>query len=69
MSPLRLRLDVPDEAAGVRLDTFLAANHPGKSRSVWKRFIEDGRVAVDGSAAHKPGFALKPGMAIEATIP
>jgi len=69
MSPLHLRLDVPDEAAGVRLDAFLAAAHPGKSRSVWKRFIEDGRVAVDGSAAHKPGFALKPGMAIEATLP
>jgi 23S rRNA pseudouridine1911/1915/1917 synthase len=69
MSGKSVRLDVPDEAAGVRLDAFLAAHHPGSSRSVWKRFIEDGRVAVDGRPAAKPGFALKPGMAIEATIP
>ena len=69
MSPRRIRLDVPAEAAGERLDAFLAAAHPGKSRSVWKRFIEDGRVAVDGHKAAKAGFALKPGMAIEATIP
>jgi 23S rRNA pseudouridine1911/1915/1917 synthase len=69
MSPRSIRLDVPDDAAGVRLDAFLAAHHPGNSRSVWKRFIEDGRVAVDGRPAAKPGFALKPGMAIEATIP
>ena len=69
MSPRSIRLDVPDDAAGVRLDTFLAAHHPAQSRSVWKRFIEDGRVAVDGSTAEKPGFPLKPGMAITATIP
>jgi len=69
MNPRRIRLDVPDDAAGVRLDTFLAAHHPAASRSVWKRFIEDGRVDVDGSRAGKPGFALKPGMAITATIP
>jgi 23S rRNA pseudouridine1911/1915/1917 synthase len=36
---------------------------------VWKRLIEDGRVAVDGRKAAKPGFALKPGMSITATIP
>jgi 23S rRNA pseudouridine1911/1915/1917 synthase len=69
MSRRSIRLDVPDEAAGVRLDAFLAAHHPGTSRSVWKRFIEDGRVAVDGRPAAKPGFPLKSGMTIEATIP
>jgi 23S rRNA pseudouridine1911/1915/1917 synthase len=69
MSPRSVHFDVPDEAAGVRLDAFLAAAHPGRSRSVWKRFIEDGRVAVDGRRAAKPGFPLKAGMAIEATIP
>jgi 23S rRNA pseudouridine1911/1915/1917 synthase len=69
MSGTRLRLAVPDEAAGVRLDAFLASTHPAQSRSVWKRIIEDGRVSVDGRAAAKPGLALKPGMAIEATIP
>jgi 23S rRNA pseudouridine1911/1915/1917 synthase len=69
MSPKSIRLDVPDEAAGVRLDAFLAVRHPGQSRSIWKRLIEDGRVAVDGRPAAKPGFPLKPGMAITATIP
>jgi 23S rRNA pseudouridine1911/1915/1917 synthase len=69
MKATRLRLDVPDEAAGERLDAFLAARHQAVSRSVWKRFIEDGRVEVDGRRAAKPGFALKPGMAIEAAIP
>ena len=69
MSGRSVHFEVPDEAAGARLDAFLAAAHPGKSRSVWKRFIEDGRVAVDGRPAAKPGFPLKPGMAIDATIP
>jgi 23S rRNA pseudouridine1911/1915/1917 synthase len=69
MSARSVHFDVPDEAAGVRLDAFLAAAHPGRSRSVWKRIIEDGRVAVDGTPASKPGFPLRPGMAIEATIP
>ena len=69
MSPESVFFEVPVEAAGVRLDAFLAAAHTGKSRSVWKRFIEDGRVAVDGRKTAKPGFALKPGMAIQATIP
>jgi 23S rRNA pseudouridine1911/1915/1917 synthase len=69
MSPRSIRLDVGDDAAGVRLDAFLAAEHPGQSRSVWKRFIEEGRVEVDGRAAEKPGLVLKSGMAIAATIP
>jgi 16S rRNA U516 pseudouridylate synthase RsuA-like enzyme len=61
MSGTRLRLDVPHEAAGVRLDAFLAAAHPMQSRSLWKRFIEDGRVSVDGRAAQKPGLASETG--------
>lgn len=69
MSPLRLRLDVPAEAAGERLDVFLAERFPSQTRSAWKRTIEDGRVAVDGLAAAKPGLALKVGMAIDASIP
>ena len=44
MSGKSFRLAVPDEAAGVRLDAFLAARLPGSSRSVWKRFIEDATV-------------------------
>lgn len=69
MSAERLRLTVPEEAAGVRLDAFLAERRPERSRSTWKRMIEDGRVAVDGRETGKPGFTLKPGMAIDAAIP
>jgi len=69
MTVTPLRLDVPDEAAGTRLDAFLAARHQGLSRSVWKHLIEDGRVAVDGKSTAKAGFPLKAGMVIEAAIP
>jgi 23S rRNA pseudouridine1911/1915/1917 synthase len=69
MKGTSVRLDVPDDAAGERLDAFLAAHHPEQSRSTWKRLIEDGLVVVDGRKAAKPGIALKAGMEIEATIP
>jgi 23S rRNA pseudouridine1911/1915/1917 synthase len=69
MSAGRVRLEVPHDAEGIRLDAFLAEHHPARSRSVWKRMIEQGCVAVDGRPAAKPGFPLKPGMAIEATLP
>jgi 23S rRNA pseudouridine1911/1915/1917 synthase len=69
MSARRVRLDVPGEAAGDRLDSFLAAGVPELTRSAWKRLIEDARVTVDGHAVAKPGFALKPGMAVETTVP
>lgn len=69
MTEKQLRLDVPTEAAGTRLDAFLAAHHQAVSRSVWKHLIEDGRVAVDGKSTAKAGFALKPGMVIDAAIP
>jgi 23S rRNA pseudouridine1911/1915/1917 synthase len=69
MTPLRLRLEVPAEATGERLDVFLAEQLPAQTRSAWKRTIEDGHVAVDGLAAAKPGLVLKAGMAIDASIP
>ena len=69
MSARTIHLDVPDEASGDRLDAFLAAKDPVLSRSVWKRIIEEGRVAVDGRRIEKPGTALKAGMSIRAEIP
>jgi 23S rRNA pseudouridine1911/1915/1917 synthase len=69
MSAGRLRLDVPLEGSGVRLDAFLAAAHKAVSRSTWKRLIEDGLVTVDGRNAAKPGLPLKSGMTIEAALP
>jgi 23S rRNA pseudouridine1911/1915/1917 synthase len=46
-----MRLDVPPESAGERLDAFLAA--PLGSRSRAARLIEAGLVLVDGTAARK----------------
>jgi 23S rRNA pseudouridine1911/1915/1917 synthase len=69
MSATKLRLDVPDEAEGVRLDAFLAARHPEQSRSAWKRIIEEGRVAIDGRTTTKAAMPLRAGTAIDATVP
>jgi 23S rRNA pseudouridine1911/1915/1917 synthase len=46
-----MELEVPAEAAGERLDVFLAA--PAGSRSQAQRLIADGRVLVDGRPAQK----------------
>ncbi len=42
------RLEVPASAAAERLDKFLAARLEGVTRSEIKRWIEEGRVLVDG---------------------
>ena len=49
--PARVR--VPDDAAGTRLDRFLAALPEVGSRAAAERLIEAGRVTVDGAAAPK----------------
>jgi 23S rRNA pseudouridine1911/1915/1917 synthase len=46
-----MELEVPADAAGERLDVFLAA--PAGSRSQAQRLIADGRVLVDGRPAQK----------------
>ena len=56
------RLDVPAEAAGERLDVFLAG-HAG-SRAAAQRLIDDGLVRVDGEPRAKR-HTLRGGEAIE----
>jgi 23S rRNA pseudouridine1911/1915/1917 synthase len=46
-------LRVPEEAAGSRLDRFLAALDEVGSRAAAERLIESGAVTVDGTAARK----------------
>ncbi|HET7428488.1 MAG TPA: RluA family pseudouridine synthase [Gaiellales bacterium] len=46
-------LRVPEEAAGSRLDRFLAALDEVGSRAAAERLIESGAVTVDGAAARK----------------
>jgi 23S rRNA pseudouridine1911/1915/1917 synthase len=57
-----MRLDVPPDAAGERLDAFLA--QPAGSRSQAARLIEAGLVLVDGTAARK-GQRVRGGERIE----
>lgn len=54
---------VQDAEAGMRLDRYLMACWPGRSRSYWQRQIDGGRVTVNGRV-EKPGVALKPGQGV-----
>ena len=48
-----LRIRVPDDAAGLRLDQFLAGLPEVSSRSAAERLLGTGSVLVDGAAAEK----------------
>jgi 23S rRNA pseudouridine1911/1915/1917 synthase len=62
---------VPADAAGVRLDRVLADALPGRSRSVLKRLIEDGRVAdaQSGRTIKEPSHRVKPGERFRLVVP
>jgi len=64
-----LRLEVPTEAAGQRLDRFLREKLRDHSRSALIRWIHAGRVTIDGTPAAKPGVAVKAGSRIEVEAP
>src|SRR4051794_25250446 len=53
-------LAVPPEAAGERLDTWLARALPGRSRADAAHLIDDGAAVVDGRARPK-SYRLKGG--------
>ena len=59
-------LPVPTEAAGQRLDQFLAAQLDGVSRSRVQLLLEQGDVLVDGERM-KPSFKLRGGESIVIT--
>ncbi len=69
MSARTLRLVVPAEAAGSRLDLFLAARIPDRTRSALRRLVVDGSVLVDGRRPPKPGFSVEGGMRVEIALP
>ena len=56
------------EAAGERLDSFLAKSLPELTRSAAQRLIESGRVAVDGRPAVK-SYRLSGGEAVSVILP
>ena len=64
----RTALTAGPEAAGERLDSFLAARLPGLTRSAAAWLIETGQVLVDGKPARKSA-RLAGGETVEVTLP
>ncbi len=60
---------VPPEAAGTRLDTYLAAQIPTTSRSQVRRAIELGKVFVNRQQVIKPAYEVSAGEAIQISLP
>lgn len=60
-----LRIVVPPEAAGERLDQLLARSDTGLSRTLARKLIELGGVHLDGRRTRRCGQALSPGQRIE----
>jgi 23S rRNA pseudouridine1911/1915/1917 synthase len=63
-----LRIRVPDDAAGLRLDRFLAGLPEVSSRSAAERLLDAGSVLVDGAAAEK-SLRLAGGEELTLTVP
>lgn len=63
-----LKLVVPPEAAGERLDRFLAANDGVGSRAAAERLVSDGAVLVDGARRAK-SHRLEGGEEVELELP
>jgi 23S rRNA pseudouridine1911/1915/1917 synthase len=63
----RVRLTVPLELAGLRLDQALARLLPGQSRSRLSKLIAEGHVLVDGAAA-AGRMKLRSGEALDVTL-
>lgn len=59
---------VAPDAAGVRLDVFLHERFPEVSRSALKRWVEEGRVTIDGRNP-KPSRMLRAGESVTMTVP
>ena len=66
-------VDVTSAQAGARLDAFLAAVLPDRSRSQIQRLIKDGHVsasnAVGGGAALRPSTPVKAGQRFHVELP
>ncbi len=61
-------LTVPAEAAGERLDVYLAAHLAGQSRTFVRRLIDDALVVVEPGKA-KPAYRLKGGERLKVFLP
>lgn len=59
-------VEVPPEHAGTRLDAFLAAVLPDRSRSQIQKLIKDGHVSTSVPLGQAAGRDLRPSMAVKA---
>lgn len=64
-----IRLAVPADHAGERLDVFLARRLESATRSALGRIVKEGGVRVDGAPAQKAGLRLRAGMQVEVFLP
>ena len=62
-------LTAPAEAAGVRLDKWLAENGAGMSRSRLRVLIEEGRLTVNGKVEADPSGKMIPGAHYDLALP
>lgn len=62
-------LIVPAEAAGARIDRWIAETDPTLSRSRVKALLGEGAIRLNGVAAPSPSVKLKQGDAIEIDMP
>lgn len=67
-SDVPVELVAGEDAAGVRLDVFLASHFPDYSRVHLRRAITAGGVEVDGRGG-KPAYRLKPGQRVSIVLP
>ena len=56
-------------ADGERLDKALAETRPDVSRTRWRRYIDEGRVSVNGTTVRKPREEVKGGDALACRFP
>ena len=68
LAPGTLRLTVPADRAGERLDRYLPSAVPGLSRAGAQRLIADGNVLL-GGVAPRPSHRLSGGEALAVAIP
>lgn len=64
MSPHKIKLTVPDDLAGERLDIFCARRIEDRTRSYFTKLAAAGHITADSKPA-KPSLKVKTGMKIE----
>lgn len=63
-----IRLTVPEDVTGERIDRYLSAVVEGKSRAFWQKLLKDGQVLVNGKAV-KANYQLGAADEIACCLP